>query len=95
MLDRIKLRHLLNRGQEMLAVAAGLTNSSFGASLAWREALGSLDDLSTRLAEARALFDRPGVNLDQPTRAFLSSPEDWSWLSKQSHGLPSVCVATE
>ena len=25
MLDRIKLRHLLNRGQEMLAVAVGLT----------------------------------------------------------------------
>jgi hypothetical protein len=73
MLDRIKLRHLLNKAQEMLAVAVGLTNSSFGASLAWREALGSSDDLPTRLAEARALFDHPGVSLDQPTRAFVSS----------------------
>jgi hypothetical protein len=75
MLDRIKLRHLLNRGQEILAVAAGLTNSSFGASWAWREALGSSDDLPTRLTEARALFDRPGISLNQSTRAFLSSPE--------------------
>jgi len=75
MLDRIKLRHLLNRGQEMLAVAVGLTNGSFGASFAWREALGPSDDLPTRLAEARALLDRPGISLDQRTRAFVSSPE--------------------
>ena len=78
MLDRIKLRHLLNRGQEMLAVAAGLTNISFGASFAWREALGTSDDLPTRLAAARALFDGPGISLDQPTRAFLSSFEGLS-----------------
>jgi hypothetical protein len=78
MLDRIKLRHLLNRGQEMLAVAVGLTDKPFGASLAWREALGSSDDLPTRLAQARALFDRPGISLDQPTRAFVSSPEGLS-----------------
>lgn len=78
MLDRIKLRHLLNRGQEMLAVAVGLTNSTFGASFAWREALGPSDDLPTRLAEARTLLDRPGISLDQPTRAFVSLPEGLS-----------------
>ena len=78
MLDRIKLRHLLNKAQEMLAIAVELTNNSFGASLAWREALGSSDDLPTRLAEARTLFDRPGISLDQATRAFVSSPEGLS-----------------
>jgi hypothetical protein len=78
MLDRIKLRHLLNRGQEMLAISAGLMKSSFGASFAWREALGTSDDLPTRLAAARALFDGPGISLDQPTRIFLSSPEGLS-----------------
>ena len=75
MLDRIKLRHLLNRAQEMLAIAVGLTNSPFGASLAWREALGSAEDLPTRLEEARALLGRPGISLDRPTLAFVSSPE--------------------
>jgi hypothetical protein len=78
MLDRIKLRHLLNRGQEMLAIAVGLTNSSFGASFAWREALGPSDDLSTRLVEARAFFNRPGVSLDESTQAFVSLPEGLS-----------------
>ena len=78
MLDRIKLRHLLNKAQEMLAIAVGLTVTSFGASLVWREALGSSDDLPTRLTEARALFDRPGINLDHATRAFVSSPEGLS-----------------
>ncbi len=78
MLDRIKLRYLLNRGQEMLAVAAELTNSSFGASFAWKEALGPSDDLPTRLAEARALLDHPSISLDQATRAFVSSPEGLS-----------------
>ena len=78
MLDRIKLRHLLNKGQEMLAIAVGLTNSTFGASFAWREALGPSDDLSTRLAAARALLNGPGISLDQPTRAFVSSPEGLS-----------------
>jgi hypothetical protein len=75
MLDRIKLRHLLNKAQEMLAISVGLTNDSFGASLAWREALGTSDELSTRLTVARALFNRPGISLDHPTQAFLSSPE--------------------
>ena len=75
MLDRIKLRHLLNKAQEMLAISVGLTNDSFGASLAWREALGTSDELSTRLTVARTLIDRPGISLDHPTRAFLSSPE--------------------
>lgn len=58
--------------------AVGLTNNSFGASLAWREALGSSDNLSTRLVEARALLDRPGISLDEPTQAFVSSPEGLS-----------------
>jgi hypothetical protein len=82
MLDRIKLRHLLNKGQEMLAIAVGLTNVPFGASLAWREALGSSEDLSTRLAEARMLLDRPGVTLDEPTRAFVSSSEGLSLVAE-------------
>lgn len=82
MLDRIKLRHLLNKGQEMLAIAVGLTNVPFGASLAWREALGSSEDLSTRLAEAHALLDRPGVTLDQATREFVSSSEGLSLVAE-------------
>ena len=72
MLDRIKLRHLLNRAQEMLAIAARLTQDRFGASLAWREALQSSDDLSTRLTLARALLHNPGITLDQPTQTFVS-----------------------
>jgi hypothetical protein len=72
MLDRIKLRHLLNKAQEMLAFAAKLTQDRFGASLAWREALRSSDDLSTRLTLARALLHNPGITLDQPTHTFIS-----------------------
>jgi len=78
MLDRIKLRHLLNKNQEILAVAVGLKNSSFGALFAWREALGPSDDLPTRLVEARALFNHPGVSLDESTQAFISSLEGLS-----------------
>ena len=72
MLDRIKLRHLLNKAQEILAIATGLTQDKFGASLAWREALGSSDDLSTRLTLARTLLDKPGIKLDQRTQTFIS-----------------------
>ena len=72
MLDRIKLRHLLNKAQEMLAIATGLSQGDFGASLAWREALGSSDDLSTRLTLARALLHKPGIKLDQHTQTFIS-----------------------
>ncbi|KIL55429.1 hypothetical protein M378DRAFT_182237 [Amanita muscaria Koide BX008] len=72
MLDRIKLRHLLNKAQEMLAIATGLRQHDFGASLAWREALGSSDDLSTRLTLARALLHNPGIQLDQRTQTFIS-----------------------
>ena len=72
MLDRIKLRHLLNKAQEMLAVAAGLTQDGFGASLAWREALGSSDNMSTRLTLARAILHNPRIKLDQPTQTFIS-----------------------
>jgi len=74
MLDRIKLRHLLNTAQQVLAVAAGLTQDDFGASLAWREALGSSGDLSTRLTLAHALLHIPGIRLelDQPTQTFIS-----------------------
>jgi len=78
MLDRIKLRHLLNKAQEMLAVAVGLTHDPFGASLAWREALGSSDDLPTRLTRARTLLHHSGINLDQPTRTFISLPDGLS-----------------
>jgi len=60
MLDRIKLHHLLNKAQEMLAVATGLTQDGFGASLVWREALGSLDNLSTRLTLACAILHNLG-----------------------------------
>jgi hypothetical protein len=56
----------------MLAVATGLTQDDFGASLAWREALGPSDDLSTRLTLARALLHNPGIKLDQPTQTFIS-----------------------
>src|SRR5882762_6667853 len=72
MLDRIKLRHLLNKAQEMLALAAGLTREPFGASLSWREALGTPDDSSARLTQARALLRAPGIQLDQPTERFVS-----------------------
>lgn len=73
MLDRIKLRHLLDKAQEMLAVATGLTTQGeFGASLAWRVALGSSDDLSTRMTLARALLHKPGIKLDQRTQTFIS-----------------------
>ena len=72
MLDRIKLRHLLNKAQEMLAIAARLTQDGFGASLAWREALGPSDDLSTRLTLARALLRDSGIELDQRTQTFIS-----------------------
>jgi len=41
MLDRIKLRHPLNVAQEKLALAAKLTAGHYGASLAWRDALGA------------------------------------------------------
>jgi len=78
MLDRIKLRHLLNKAQEMLAIAAGLTQDAFGASLAWREALGSSDDFSTRLARARDLLHNSVVKLDPPTQTFISCPEGMS-----------------
>ncbi len=75
MLDRIKLRHLLSRAQEKLAIATVLTDSNHGASLAWREALGPSDDLSTRLAIARNLLRQPGIELDQPTQTFIASPD--------------------
>lgn len=75
MLDRIKLRHLLSRAQEKLAIATGLADSNRGASLAWREALGPSDDLSTRLAIARNLLHQPGIELDQPAQTFVASPE--------------------
>jgi hypothetical protein len=78
MLDRIKLRHLLNKAQEMLAAAAGLTQDGFGASLAWREALGSSDDLSARLTRAHALLHNPEIKLDQPTQTFISFTEGLS-----------------
>jgi hypothetical protein len=78
MLDRIKLRHLLNKAQEMLAIAAGLTQDAFGASLAWREALGFSDDLSARLTRARDLLHNSGVELDPPTQAFISCTEGMS-----------------
>ena len=74
MLDRIKLRHLLDKAQEILAVATGLTTQGeFGASLAWRVALGSSDDLSTRMTLARALLHKPGIKLDQRTQTFAST----------------------
>jgi hypothetical protein len=72
MLDRIKLCHLLNKAQEMLAIAAKLTQDNFGASLAWREALGSSDELSTRLTLAHALLRNSGIELDQRTQTFIS-----------------------
>ena len=75
MLDRIKLRHLLSRAQEKLAIATALTDSNHGASLAWREALGPSDDLSTRLAITRNLLRQPGIELDQPTQTFIASPK--------------------
>jgi hypothetical protein len=75
MLDRIKLRHLLNKAQEMLALAAGLTQEPFGASLSWREALGTPDDSSARMTQARALLRAPGVRLDQPTERFVSNDD--------------------
>jgi hypothetical protein len=78
MLDRIKLRHLLNKVQEMLAIAAGLIQDAFGASLAWREALGSLDDLSARLTCARDLLHNSSIELDPPTQAFISCTEGMS-----------------
>jgi len=78
MLDRIKLRHLLNKVQEMLAIAAGLTQDAFGASLAWREALGSSDDLSARLTRACDLLHNSGVELDPPTHTFISCTEGMS-----------------
>jgi hypothetical protein len=56
----------------MLAAAAGLTQDGFGASLAWREALRSSDDLSARLTCAHALLHNPGIKLDQPTQTFIS-----------------------
>ena len=75
MLDRIKLRHLLNKAQEMLALAAGLTQEPFGASLFWREALGTPDDTSARLTQARALLCAPGIQLDRSTERFVSSDD--------------------
>jgi hypothetical protein len=75
LLDRIKLRHLLSRAQEKLAIATALTDSNHGASLAWREALGPSDDLSTRLAITRNLLRQPGIELDQPTQTFIASPK--------------------
>lgn len=75
MLDRIKLRHLLNKGQEMLGLAAKLTRNPFAASLAWREALDSSDDLSARLTQAYNLLHAHGVQLNKPTQTFASSIE--------------------
>lgn len=63
----------LNRGQEMLSLAARLTRNPFAASLAWRDALRSSDDLSARLAQAHTLLHAHGVN--QPTYTFTSSME--------------------
>ena len=73
----------------MLAISAGLVKNSFGASFAWRVALGTSDDLPTRLAAAHALFDGSGVSLDQPTRAFLSSPKG---LSLVVEAKSSICL---
>lgn len=73
MLDRIKLRHLLNKGQEKLALAANLTRNPFVASLAWREALDSSDDISARLMQAHTLLHADGVQLNQHTQSFILS----------------------
>ena len=35
-------------------------------------ALGSSDDLSTRMTQARALLHKPGIKLDQRTQTFIS-----------------------
>lgn len=78
MLDRIKLRHLINFSQEHLAIAAELVQNHYGASLAWRVALGPSQDLPPRLARARELLGEPTIQLDEPTRQLVSSDEGMS-----------------
>ena len=76
-MDQIRLRNLLNVAQEKLATTAGLAKktSSPGASLAWRNALGHSPDTPERLAVAKMLLHQPHVQLDEPTRRFVSSDE--------------------
>ena len=52
-----------------------MTKDTFGASLAWREALGPSDNPSARLKQAHGLLSAPGIHLDQATKNFVSSPE--------------------
>lgn len=89
MVDRIKLRHLLDRAQGVLAVKVGLTFVNFGASRIWRDAFGPSLVLSRRLAQARALFQSPNVTLDARTQAFLSSPEGMTLVAEASSNIRS------
>lgn len=75
LLDRIKLRNLLNIAQEKLALAAGLTEMPIGASLIWRDQLGYTQDFATRLTTAYELLNQEHVQLDERTQRFLDSPE--------------------
>lgn len=75
MLDRIKLRHLLDKAQEKLALTVGLANNRFRPSWAWREALGPSDVLSARLGKARSLLYDPKIQLDTSTKNLLLSTE--------------------
>lgn len=75
LLDRIKLRNLLNIAQEKLARAAKLTNTPIGASLVWRDRLGCKQDFAARLATAHELLNQEYDQLDERTRQFCDSSE--------------------
>ncbi|KZP18817.1 hypothetical protein FIBSPDRAFT_863395 [Athelia psychrophila] len=55
-LDRIKLRHLVDKAQAELAIKAGLTRKHYNASVVWKDALGPSQEPSIRLDRARELL---------------------------------------
>lgn len=75
MLDRIKLRNLLNIAQEQLAIDTNLTSVRDGASLVWRERLGYKKDSAARLATAYELLNWHGLQLPKRTQRFRNSSE--------------------
>ena len=76
LLDRIKLRVLLDASQRHFAIAAGLADpSSSSPSLAWRDALASAVDTRTRLSTARALFSAPTAQRNSHIDALLQNDD--------------------
>jgi hypothetical protein len=75
LLDRIKLRNLLNIAQEELAMQTKLTDTCIGASLIWRQRLGYDGDSVTRLATAHELLNQHHPELSDRTKRFSDSAE--------------------